>query len=234
MTVSIRRATRGLLAIVGALTALSLGAWLASGLLRRAGASEDTRARMSAVFRLVFVGFENNLPTWYSSLSLACCAVLLALVARATRRAGAPFVRHWQGLAIIFGVLSLDEVAVLHERAGGWAVGLADGTGLFLFPWTATGLVLVAGFALTYARFALALPRGIRWKCVVAAGLFVGGALVTEMIEGVVVRAYGVEAAGYDLLSHVEELLEMLGVVVFLNALLSQLARFGGFEILVE
>ena len=60
---------------------------------------------------------------------------------------------------------------------------------------------------------------------VASAGLFVGGAIGMEMIAGIVVEARGVASIWHTLVQTVEETCEMLGIVVFLYALLDYIQR---------
>lgn len=59
---------------------------------------------------------EQNAPTWYAASTLLVAAALFAVIAAAKRDQQDRVGRHWQGLAVIFGLLSLDEAAGLHEH----------------------------------------------------------------------------------------------------------------------
>src|SRR3982751_4790319 len=72
------------------------------------------KARDSVV-RLVWLDGECNIPSWFSSCLLLVCALLLALIAAAQRQRPKAWFGHWLALALIFGFLSLDETAQLHE-----------------------------------------------------------------------------------------------------------------------
>jgi hypothetical protein len=53
-----------------------------------------------------------------------------------------------------------------------------------------------------------------------SAVLYLSGALGLEMLAGVYVSQFGVESLYYRSLANLEELLEILGLVLFLSALL--------------
>ena len=55
---------------------------------------------------LFSLSHEANVPTWLSATMHATSAILLALVASGKRQIGAPFVRHWWGLSIVFAYIS--------------------------------------------------------------------------------------------------------------------------------
>jgi hypothetical protein len=184
---------------------------------------------------LLDVNLENNIPTWYQSIALATCAGLLALLGVAARRTGAPFAWHWLGLALIFLLLSLDEVGSLHERTVEPLSRLVGRpSGVWAPTWTILGAAAVVAIGASYLRFVLHLA----WReriCVVAAGvLFVGGALGMEMVAALFYTGpvYG-ESLGVAVFAHLEELLEKLGVLVFLDFLLRRAADTTSFRLTV-
>ena len=171
---------------------------------------------------------EINIPTWYSSISLMCCGFLLAMIAVARRQAGARYVVHWGILALAFVYLSVDETAVLHEIL---IVPLRRrlGThGFLYFAWVIPASVCVLAFAMAYVRFLLHLPRRTARWFVLAGALYVGGALGVELIGGACADWYGFTSMRYLLAMTAEEVLEMLGIVVFIYALLDYIRAHVG------
>jgi len=58
--------------------------------------------------------------------------------------------------------------------------------------------------------------------------VFLAGALGFEMLSAIAADRSGYDSVGYTLLYSIEETLEMLGIVLFLYALLSHLAEETG------
>jgi hypothetical protein len=219
--------------LIGAVLFLTF-AGLASKGLRWMWGDEGLLAFLS----LFYVGKEAAIPTWYSSFTLLLSSGLLAMIAVAKRQQGESYARHWLGLSIIFFFLSMDEVVQVHETLGGAEVqtflsdslGL-DAGGLAHSLWVIPGAALVLVFVLAYVRFLVGLPRQTRRLFVLGGTLFVLGALGFEAISGLLVSDYGgienwsnkgaVPKILFAALTSIEELLEMLGVVVFIYALLS-------------
>ena len=170
---------------------------------------------------------ENNIPTYVATVLLLGASGLLALIAAHVRAAGGAFQRHWWGLAVLFAYLSVDEMASLHERLADLPF-LPETTGLLHYQWVILGIPLVALFAFTYLRFFWHLPR--RWKglFVGAAVLYVGGAIGVEMLAGRYASLYGELHMGHALLVTAEEACELLGVALFVYALLDYLGAHGG------
>jgi hypothetical protein len=170
---------------------------------------------------------ENNIPTWYSSLALLFCAVLLTIIWLQERKARATHVRYWQTLAAIFVVLATDEAASIHEMIRpilGPVLQSYDWFhGYLFYPWVIFGAAGVLIFVTAYLRFLASLPTGTKNLFLLAGTLYVGGALGFEYAGSRYDYLYGKEHFAYEMLVTCEEGLEMLGIVVFIYALTSYL-----------
>jgi hypothetical protein len=62
------------------------------------------------------LGGEANIPATFSGGLLLLGAALLGSIALTTRRAGAPFSRHWAVLSAVFFFLCLDELGSIHDH----------------------------------------------------------------------------------------------------------------------
>jgi len=165
--------------------------------------------------RLVNVDEEHNIPTWYQSFMLFFCSVLLAKIATEKKRNNMKYVLHWWGLSIIFLFLSIDEMVCIHERAIDEC-----GKGFLHFQWIVPAAFFVLFFALSYLKFLAHLPVKTKILVVIAAVLYVGGALGMESVNGYYFELYGPEDIKYSMLTTLEEFLEMSGIVIFLKALI--------------
>jgi hypothetical protein len=165
---------------------------------------------------------ESNLPTWFASMSLLACALLLGRIAARTRAAGGRFAGHWRALAVMFVVLSLDESARLHEHLGRLQ-GVWDTHGVFYFAWVIPGALAVLAVTAVFARFLFQLPAATRGRFLAAGTVFVAGALVVEAISGWRAETMGMNNMTHSLIATVEEVLELAGVAMFLVALLRHL-----------
>ena len=181
------------------------------------------------------LSYEGNLPTWYSSLLLGSCAVLLFLIARLTAKAGAGHVWHWRVLALAFLYISLDEAVLIHETFNAplrTALGL---DGMLYFAWVVPFAGLLVVFLLAYLKFLRSLPRRFSFLFILAGSVYVGGALGTELPVSAWYAEHGGDNLTYGLLNLVQESLEILGASIFLSALLGYLgATFAGLSIRFE
>lgn len=173
--------------------------------------------------RLFYLDTESNVPSWYASVTLLACAAPLLLIGTLRRREGDRWWRHWRALGFIFVYLSVDEAAQIHELL---IIPLRDRLhlgGFLYWAWVIPGTAFVALMTVLYLRFLVALPPATRRRFVTAAVLFVGGALGVEMLSGEWASAHGASNVVYAAFTTAEETLEMLGVLVFVHALLRYL-----------
>ena len=165
---------------------------------------------------------EGSVPAWFSSSLLMLCS-LLTLVAPATDEEQEHAVRYsgrWKVLALLLLLMSLDEAVALHERTSEplrWALSAG---GPFYYAWVIPGAIIVLGFALAYRGFLLNLPPKLRRLFAIAGILYLGGALIMEMVGGSYADSYGDASIAYLMIVSVEEYLEMLGGVTLLYALM--------------
>src|SRR5215204_1938638 len=138
--------------------------------------------------RIFDVGEERSIPTWFESIQFLLCSILLAVIAVAKKRRSDRYSLHWSVLSIIFLLLSLDEVASIHEAIGQQSERLlhsATGftpSGAIKFFWVVPGAIFVLIVLLAYLRFLANLPRSTRYSFLFAGALFVLGALGIEML----------------------------------------------------
>ena len=143
---------------------------------------------------------DSAIPTWYSSLALLFCSVLLAMIAAAKKRRGQGYTLHWSVLSGIFLLLSIDEVAAIHETVGVVSSYLAISMGftpsgliyssLDEIFWVVPGAVFVLVVLLAYVRFLFHLPKSTLLLFLVAGGLFVAGAIGVEMFTSLQVELF--------------------------------------------
>lgn len=168
---------------------------------------------------------EHNVPTYFSSFLLLLAAVLLMMVAKYRRAIGARDVRYWCVLSIIFAYLSIDELAVIHEMVIEPLRNSMTLSGVLHFSWVLIGIVVVLVLAAFYVRFIFRLPSLTRIQFILAACLYVGGALGVEMTGGYYAANFGEDNITYSLITTLEESLELIGVSLFVFSLLQYLAN---------
>jgi hypothetical protein len=170
---------------------------------------------------------EATVLAWFSSLLLFVAALLLAAIGWMKSAARDRYARQWAALAVVFLLLSLDEAVALHETIGPLTRKLGLG-GLFYYSWVIVGFTAVIAFGLVFMRFWLSLESRPKLLFLFAAALFIGGAIGVEMASGFVDEVRGKTNPAYVILASIEELMEMLGVSVFIYALLDHIRSLGG------
>jgi hypothetical protein len=177
----------------------------------------------SGIVPLLSLSYEQNLPTFYSAALLLACSLLLALVALGAKKNGERFVANWRVLSAGFLYIAVDEVLSFHEEAG----KLMTLGGVLHFSWVVPAAILVLLVGAAYVPFLRHLPRSMRVRFLLAGAIYVGGAVVMDLPLGYWTVHHGTDNLGYGLIDALEEAMEMLGLNLFLLALLDHLAEKG-------
>ncbi len=177
--------------------------------------------------QLFHVDLEQNISTLFSVTLLLCSGSLLVLIALLKRQRQDPDVSKWMILAGGFFYLATDEGWSLHEKLIEPVRGLLGhgDLGIFYFAWIIPAMAGVAVLGLLFLGFLARLPSSTRWSFISAGSLYLGGAIGIEMLGGRQAEIYGSENLTYQLFTHLEESLEMAGVILFIHALLRHLAE---------
>ena len=196
---------RLVLGLLGGIVALNVAnALVLAGGLDRPGA------------RWLLLALERNPSTWFSAAQLALGAGLAWVVGR--ERADAA---RWNLVAVLLLMLSVDEVATLHEKLGGLPLPGVGSRG-----WAGAGVALVLLTAWRLVPWSLRLERHLRYALLVGGGVFVLGAVGFEVLAGSWQDAHGADGT-FWVISSIEEDLELLGVFVVVRVLVGHL-RAGG------
>ena len=151
---------------------------------------------------------EESFGTWFNSGILMMAAALLVNQARVVQAQGA-WHRSWLVLGIGFFVLSVDEIAGMHEFVN---------TMMGDTPWTVIGFPILVLVALAYLPFLW----HHRWRTallfLLAGAIYGGGAVGVEHFTD-----SDVNSLHYNMWTALEEGMEMMGVIVFIYAVLDHM-----------
>ena len=164
---------------------------------------------------------ELNLPTLFSSSLLLISALLMQRLGHNSNPDAAD---DWRLLSKIFIFLALDEALQIHEiliipglrhqvhpaLASTWVV-----------PYAALALIMLWKFR----SFLGSIPRATATGLLRSGAVYVGGAIGMEMIGSFAVRSrlIRLHSAWYGAITGLEEALELLGIILLIDALLRAL-----------
>lgn len=201
-----------LLSIIGVLTALN---FIGIAITQYA----DLPKVEEHLVRLVDFDKERNIPAFYSSLAILCASIILACISRVEKGRDGDSKR-WMGLSVLFLFLALDEAVSIHELLSGPTRSLMDLDGALYLAWVVPYSLLVVGLVFIYGKFLFNLPFAIRVLFVLSGLVFIAGAVGFELLGSNYHYIGNAGDAGYALLYTMEELLEMLGIAIFIYGLL--------------
>ena len=185
------------------------------------GPSASTPPDLSKVILRFDVMAEGNIPSWYSGALLLISAVLLAAIAADPRTRRAKYSERWAVLAVLFVLFSLDEIAYLHEGVNNF---LSQQEGNFLtIGWILPAAVFVVLAGLWFAPFILGLPQRTKRLVILAASIFLTGALGLEFLDNFLITDLDVQSVPVLISNHFQDLFEMIGASIFIYALLTHI-----------
>jgi hypothetical protein len=167
---------------------------------------------------------ESNVPSWYQGTTLFIAASLFALIASLERRQGRRGVGCWRLLAVGFAFMSLDEIANFHEFLRVPALWVRTTPAFHAYSWIFPALLMVGALALYLRPWILEMPEASRRQFLTAGAVYLCGAVAFEAIGGIEAML-GVAGWPYVLTYTVEETLEMVGVLLLIQAQLEHLHR---------
>jgi len=171
------------------------------------------------VIRQLFdVDEENNIPTWFSSANLMLAGALTLMLATGKWQQRDRWRTHWMALGWGFLLLSLDEMAGLHESLN--VVTEAS--------WAVYALPVILVLAIVFCRFLYFLPVRTASLFVLSGLIFLGGAVGVELYTEPFLYNDELNTLAYNLWTPVEEGMEMFGVILFQYALLDYMTRENG------
>jgi hypothetical protein len=176
------------------------------------------------------VNHEGSVPTWYATITLMACAVMLGVIAVDARRRGRPYPLHWAALAVIFALLSLEEILGVHSEATQRlrsVMSITAGPG-YVLVLAGIGLLALAIVVVVFGRFYLHLPS--RWRVWFTIGslIYVTGVFASDAVGDYLITASGEPTLPYVIVLTIEEALEMTGVLIFIVMLLEYIRTFVG------
>ena len=177
--------------------------------------------------RLFNINGEANIPAWFSSCILLLSSFLLGLIAICKKMNRDSYILHWSVLSFIFLCLSLDETAILHEMSVKPLRSIFHLGGFFYYGWIIPAGIAVVVTGLAYLRFLINLPQKTKRLFLIAACIFVGGAIGLEAFSGLYDDMFNQGRIVSDdfviIFETIEEFMEMTGTVIFIYSLLDYL-----------
>jgi hypothetical protein len=177
----------------------------------------DKRAHgLIALFNL---DIEGTVPTFFNALLLFFCASLLMTIAALKRKHKDGLTRQWAWLGLIFLYLSFDEAAGIHELMVIPMQRFIGNKGIFYHAWIVPGAAAVVILGLLFSKFWFSLPKKTKKFMLLAAVVYISGALGLEAIGGYIKYVADDQHFFYALEVILEEALEMGGLLIFIHAL---------------
>lgn len=167
-----------------------------------------------------YMDAESNIPTFINSLMLFIVSLLLAMIAAWKNSIRDKFRFQWIILALIFLLLSIDEVSTLHERLIKPMRAVFGAEGIFYFAWIVPGLIAVGAFLIAFLTFFIHLETKFKLLFFFSLILYLSGVIGGEMVSGYFASNLGLKNFTYAVVATGEESVEMIGCSLLIYSLL--------------
>ena len=169
---------------------------------------------------------EFNIPTLFSSAIMLACAYTLNEIKKSSEKLTS---KDWGLLSKIFIFLAIDELFQIHE------IFIIPGLRPYLSPalgstWVIPYTALVIYLSWRFGKFLRSLKKQTRQKFLQSATIFLTGAIGMEVVGSYLVRSgiIRLHSLWYGSITGIEELLEILGLIMFLTTLANYLIKQNG------
>jgi len=170
--------------------------------------------------QMVDLDQEANLPTLFSSTLLLIAGFLFYLLYKVAYNEKSEYPNYWLGLSFVFIFLGFDESAKIHETLGDWTEQFVDISGYLHYPWVISYSILVLFLGIVYFRFFYNMKKKVFYSFMLAAFIFLSGAVGFELLGAKEASLHGTDTLLYCSYYTIEESLEMFGVIYLIHILL--------------
>lgn len=167
-----------------------------------------------------YLDAESNIPTFINSLMLFIPSILLGFIAVWKLSIRDKYRFHWALLSFIFLLLSIDEVATLHERLIKPMRAIFGAEGIFYFAWIIPGIIAILVFLFSYLTFFLHLEKKFKLLFFLSLAVYLTGVIGGEMVSGYFASTMGLKNFTYAVVASLEESVEMIGCSFIIYSLL--------------
>jgi len=174
--------------------------------------------------RMFDLDMEQNVPTLFSSALFLISAFLFYLLSKSPKEKKQGSRSYWLGLSFVFTFLAFDESAKIHEHLGDFTERFVDATGYLYYPWVIIYGILVLLLGVFYLRFFWRMESKVFWSFMLAATIFLTGAMGFELLGAYESSIHSTDTILYSIYYTIEESLEMFGVVYLIHILLKLVA----------
>lgn len=170
--------------------------------------------------QLFHMNLEANIPAWFSSFLMIIISALCLIISRIS---GIAIKNFFLVLSVIFILMSLDEIAGIHEILNNPVRNSLKIKGIFHWAWVVPGILVVLLFFIYFSKYFKYLNKEFLVWSILSGTVYLSGAILFEMLGGWLVSNDMSKSLYYIFEVFFEESLELLGLILFINTLLKYL-----------
>ncbi|MBI5661144.1 MAG: hypothetical protein HZC46_03255 [Ignavibacterium album] len=197
---------------------------LIAGLISLEQGSQLTSDRLLYRFVKLFnLNLEANIPAWYSGFLMIMISGLSLYIAKIK---SLPLRKYFLSISIIFLFMSIDEISSIHEILNNPVRTLFNFGSLFYWAWIFPALVFLIILAFAFRQFFMMIDKKFGKLFLLSGVVYLMGVIGFEMLGGWLYSNKLGNSYYYVIEVVVEESLEMVGLWLFIYALIEYLKSF--------
>lgn len=175
-----------------------------------------------SVLELFNMDADKNIPVYFYVFLLIIGTLLTSSITLVQIRQNSPQKYGWIVLTLIVFAMSIDKAVRFHDYLIHFIQRILarNIAGIIIYPLAIVLLIVGLAILVLLVKFLRDLPENTRKSFIIAACIYLSGALVLEMIGSSFYDYSGQNNLVYDLLTIVEESMEMVGIIAFIKALI--------------
>jgi hypothetical protein len=175
-----------------------------------------------SVLELFNMDADKNIPVYFYVFLLIIGTLLTSSITLVQIRQNSPQKYGWIVLTLIVFAMSIDKAVRFHDYLIHFIQRILTRNiaGIIIYPLAIVLLIVGLAILVLLVKFLRDLPENTRKSFIIAACVYLSGALVLEMIGSSFYDYSGQNNLVYDLLTIVEESMEMVGIIAFIKVLI--------------
>lgn len=192
------------------------------GLLIASIGKEESSMFLRNAFNIIDLDRENNISSFYGGTLWLIASLTSLYTSNYIRKDNKQFY-FWRFLSFIFFFFAVDEWVAIHEYVGDLFAEILTSLEFGTFTWLIPGAFFILAFVLFFLYFLKSLPPTYARLILFGFLVFVLGAMGVEVLGGFAYQYYDGSSIIFRMLVQLEEMLEMMGVIIIIFAIISYL-----------
>jgi hypothetical protein len=182
-----------------------------------------SKTQYPPILELFNMDADKNIPIFFYITLLILCSLLLLSISILKAQQKSPQSNSWLILTFIFLVLSLEKAVRFQEYFFSPIKQFLTNEQTSIIKYFPFIIVILIALGLIYYSliFIQKLPANNKRSFIIATCIYLSGAIILDLVGSAFYDPGGLHNLTYNILGVVEESVEMIGIIIFINTFLN-------------